>query len=53
VKVSSEPAAVLFQKSYREAAAGANTSEACVQGWNAALGRILAALESDLAKLKK
>jgi cholesterol transport system auxiliary component len=53
VRVSSEPTAVLFQKSYREMTAGVETPEARVKGWNVALGRILAALEADLAKVKK
>ena len=53
VRVSADPAAVLFQKSYREVSTGAQGPETCVRGWNAALGRILAALEGDLAKAKK
>lgn len=53
VKVSSEPTAVLFQKTYREVTAGVADPESRVGGWNTALGRILAALESDLAKVKR
>lgn len=53
VRVSSEPTAVLFQKTYREVSAGVTAPEARVRGWNVALGRILAALESDLAGWKK
>jgi cholesterol transport system auxiliary component len=53
VRVSAEPTSVLFQKSYREIAAGAQGPESCVRGWNTALGRILASLESDLAKVRK
>lgn len=53
VRVGSEPAAVLFQKSYRELMAGTTGPEACVRGWNGALERILAALEADLANVKK
>ena len=53
VRVSSEPAAVLFQKSYREVTAGPQGPESCVRGWNTALGRILAALEGDLAKVDR
>jgi cholesterol transport system auxiliary component len=53
VRVSSEPTAVLFQKSYREISTGAQGPESSVRGWNAALGRILAALEGDLAKVRR
>jgi cholesterol transport system auxiliary component len=53
VRVSADPAAVLFQKSYREVSTGAQGPETCVRGWNGALGRILASLEVDLAKVKK
>ena len=53
VRVTTDPPAVLFQKSYREVATGAQGPETSVRGWNAALGRILAALEGDLAKVKK
>ncbi|RPH35612.1 MAG: hypothetical protein EHM91_16990 [Planctomycetota bacterium] len=53
VRVSADPTAVLFQKSYREVSTGAQGPETCVRGWNAALGRILSALEGDLAKVKK
>lgn len=53
VRVSSEPTAVLFQKTYREVAAGAEGPESRVRGWNTALGRILAALEGDLARVKR
>lgn len=47
VKVSVEPASVLFQKSYKAQRQGED-----VQGWNAALASILAALESDLSKIR-
>jgi ABC-type uncharacterized transport system auxiliary subunit len=51
VRLSSEPSAVIFQKSYRESiAVTGDGPEAVVGGWNGALGRILAALEADLAK---
>jgi len=51
VRLSTEPTAVVFQKSYREAVAvTADGPEGIVRGWNGALGRILAALEADLAK---
>ena len=53
VRVSSDPTAVLFQKSYREATAGVSDPEARVRGWTTALGRILSALERDLAALQK
>ena len=52
VKVSAEPAAVLFQKSYREVATGAQGPETSVRGWNTSLGRILGALEADLGKVR-
>ena len=53
VKVNAEPTSVLFQKSYREVTTGAQGPETAVRGWNAALGRILAALEGDLTQVKK
>lgn len=53
LRVNREPTAVLFQKSYREVAAGASDPESRVRGWNAALARILTSLESDLAKAGK
>ncbi len=52
VKVSAEPAAVIFQKSYREVATGAQGPETSVRAWNAALGRILSSLEADLGKVR-
>jgi hypothetical protein len=53
LKVSSDPSAVLFQKSYREAVAVTGEEpEAVIAGWNGALGKILAALEADLAGRK-
>ena len=54
LKVSSDPSAVLFQKSYRESIPlTGDGPEAVIAGWNGALGRILAALEKDLAKIGK
>lgn len=54
VGISTEPSAVLFQKTYREAAAVTESGpEGVVRGWNGALGRILAALEADLSKVRK
>lgn len=54
LKVASDPSAVLFQKSYRQSAAlTGDGPEAVIAGWNAALGRILASLEADLAKVGK
>jgi ABC-type uncharacterized transport system auxiliary subunit len=51
VRVSSDPPAVVFEKTYkvveRATPAAAETS---VKGWNAGLKRILAELETDLAK---
>lgn len=54
LKVSSDPSAVLFQKSYRESVAvTGDTPESMVAGWNGALVKILASLEKDLAKTGK
>jgi len=51
LRVSSDPSAVLFQKSYRESVAvTGDAPEAMVAAWNDALGKILAAFESDLKK---
>src|SRR6185503_16743916 len=52
LKVSSDPSAVLFQKSYRQSVAVTGDGpEAMVTGWNGALTKILAAFEADLAKI--
>jgi hypothetical protein len=54
LRVSSDPSAVVFQKSYREAVAvTGDGSEAVIAGWNGALARILASLEADLAKVDR
>jgi len=53
VRVCGEPASVVFQKSYREISTGAQGPETSVRGWNAALGRILTALEGDLTKVRR
>ena len=54
VRVSSEPTAVVFQKSYKASeAAKPGSSEAAVKGWNACLQRILSELEADLAKVDR
>jgi cholesterol transport system auxiliary component len=54
LKVTGDPSAVLFQKSYRESVAlTSDEPEGVIAGWNAALGKILGALEKDLAKLGK
>jgi hypothetical protein len=51
VRVASDPAAVMFQKNYRESVVVPEEgAEALVRGWNSGLGRILSALEADLAK---
>jgi hypothetical protein len=49
VRVSSDPSAVVFEKTYRASdLATPAVPESSVKGWNAGLGRILAQLESDL-----
>ncbi len=49
--VSSDPAAVLHQKSYRqEIALAKDDAEGLVRGWSGGLSKILAALEEDLSK---
>ncbi len=54
VRVSSDPPAVVFQKTYRADERPENfRSEAIVKAWNAGLTRILAELESDLAKVDR
>jgi ABC-type uncharacterized transport system auxiliary subunit len=54
VRVSSDPSAVLFQKSYRAEERPENARrETIVKAWNAGLARILAELESDLAKIDR
>lgn len=52
--VSSDPAAVLHQKSYRqELALAKDDAEGLVRGWSEGLSKILAALEEDLSKLPR
>jgi ABC-type uncharacterized transport system auxiliary subunit len=54
VRVSSDPAAVLFQKTYKAMESMfPGKPETAVKGWNAALARILADLEADLAKVDR
>lgn len=54
VRVSSDPSAVVFQKSYRAEERPENgRSESVVKAWNAGLARILAELEADLAKVDR
>ena len=51
VRVSSDPSAVLLQKSYRKEIPLADGKPATlVKGWSDGLGQILAALEEDLAR---
>lgn len=51
VRVTSDPPAVLLQKSYRKEIPLADGRPATlVKGWSEGLGRILAALEEDLSK---
>ena len=53
VRVASDPAAVLLQKTYRkEIPLPSGEPAALVKGWSEGLGKILAALEEDLAKAK-
>lgn len=53
VRVAAEPAAVLFQKTYRAEERAAADPPSQVKAWNAALQRLLAEMESDLSKVKK
>jgi len=54
VRVASDPAAVVFQKTYRQAVAVPNGEPASlVRGWGEGLGEILASLEKDLAAAMK
>jgi len=54
LKVSSDPSAVLFQKSYRETIVVTGDGPgAVVTGWNGALAKILASFEKDLEKVRK
>ena len=54
LKLATDPAAVLFQKSYRQSVAlTGDDPEAVIAGWNGALAKILISLEADLAGLKK
>jgi len=54
IRVSSDPSAVVFQKSYRESVAVSEEGpEGMVRGWNGALAKILAALENDVRKLDR
>ena len=54
VRVTADSSGAVFQKTYREGVAVTeNGAEGVVRGWNGALGRILAALEADLSKVKK
>jgi hypothetical protein len=53
VRVSSDPAAALLQKSYRkEIPLAAGDGASLVKGWREGLKGILTALEEDLAKTK-
>jgi len=53
VRVSTDPAAALYQKSYRQEVALESASpEALVKGWSAGLSKILTSLEADLGKVK-
>jgi hypothetical protein len=54
VRVSSDPSAVVFQKTYRsDERPASGASEAVVKAWNAGLQRILSELESDLGKVDR
>lgn len=53
LRVSSEPTAVLFQKSYKAQEPMRGDVATTVKGWNAGLQKILAELESDLAKVDR
>jgi hypothetical protein len=51
VRVTSDPSAVLLQKSYRKEIPLADGKPATlVKGWSDGLGQILSALEEDLAR---
>ncbi len=53
VRVSTDPPAALYQKSYRqEVAIGKPEPDVLVKGWSEGLLRILQSLEADLAKVK-
>ena len=54
VGLSSDPAAVLLQKSYRqEVALAKDDAESLVRGWSEGLSKVLAALEEDLLKIDR
>lgn len=53
VRVSSEPTAVLFQKTYKSQEPWRGGAAKAVEGWNTALKRILSELEADLAKVDR
>jgi hypothetical protein len=54
VGLSSDPAAVLLQRSYREEIAlPRDDAESLVRGWGQGLSRVLGALEEDLSKIDR
>jgi cholesterol transport system auxiliary component len=54
VRVTSDPAAVLFQKTYRQAIpVGSGEPAEMVKGWVEGMAKILAVLEEDLAGARK
>ncbi len=54
LRVRSDPATVLFQKSYHESTPVLSGEPAAmVKGWSGGLAKILIALEEDLSKLKR
>jgi cholesterol transport system auxiliary component len=53
LRVTSDPAAVLFQKTYRQGIPVLDSQpQSMVRGWTSGLTMILTSLEEDLAKLK-
>ena len=54
VRVSSDPSAIVFQKTYRaQNRPASRKSQSIVKAWNAGLAGILADLEADLAKVDR
>jgi ABC-type uncharacterized transport system auxiliary subunit len=53
LRVSSDPTAVLLQKTYQAQEPRRDGAAQAVEGWNAGLRKILAELEADLAKVDR